>query len=332
MELVNRMRLIHRQQLDDVPELIQLIQLELPPTDAARTCILSKSWLQAWSTSPAIRFCPTSFKKQHQRKYMRWIHLALLRYHRHNLRITSLDLHLGIHTTYRAARRLIWQATSSSKASLKELRLTILGTYFSLPDEIFSNENLNTLCLKLISPYKNNVHSLDISSNPSIRCTNLRVLDLSCVYITQYVLNQLISKNKLLEKIILDVTPGFDEIKVNNLRYLREVIVCLSCGGRVNILEFDDVPSLRSLLYNATMLLWDRPPTLFKMCTIGSLIVLELHNVYLDDAFSNMIDSNFPFLEELTLEIKWSSVKILDITCLRLRKLMLSFLLVEEIK
>ncbi|PWA98621.1 pleckstrin (PH) domain superfamily protein [Artemisia annua] len=332
---VKRMRLTHRQELDDVPELIQRIQLELPSKDAARTCILSKSWLQAWSTSPAIRFCPTSFEKQHERKYMRWIRLALLRYHRHSLPITSLDLHLGIHTSDRAARKLISQATTSSSiASLKELRLTILGESFDLPDDMFSNENLHTLCFKLISPYtKFNPHSLQISSNPSIRCTNLRVLDLSRVDISQYVLNQLISKNKLLEKIILDVRPGFDEIKVNNLRYLREVIVCLSCGGWVKSLEFDDVPSLRSLLYKPTFIfLWGMPPTLFKMCPIGSLIVLELHNVYLDDAFSNMIKSNFPFLEELTLGIKWSSVKILDITCLTLRKLMLSFLLNEEIK
>ncbi|GKC78385.1 pleckstrin domain superfamily protein, partial [Tanacetum coccineum] len=171
------MRLIRRQQIEDVPELIQRIQLVLPSKDAARTCILSKSWLHAWYTSPAIRFCPSvdSLKKKNQRKYMRWIHLALLRYHRDNLPITSLDLQLGIHTTYRAAQKLIMRATSS-KSSPKELHLAILAAVsFTLPDEIFSSENLNTLRLELISPDES--RSLHISSHPAIQCTNLRVLE-----------------------------------------------------------------------------------------------------------------------------------------------------------
>ncbi|GKB51801.1 pleckstrin domain superfamily protein [Tanacetum coccineum] len=262
-----------RQQLGDVPELLQRIQLELPSKDAARTCILSKSWLHAWSTSPAIRFCSLK-KKQRQRKYMRWIHLALLRYHRHNLPITSLDLQLGIHTTnYRDAQKLIKQAITSS---LKELRLAILVVSFTLPDEIFSNENLNTLILELISPFENNNHSLHISNLAVVRCTNLRVLELS---------------------------------HVNNLRYLCEFIVCLSTHGWIDILEIHDAPSLRSLVFKAPLLMWDRPPSSFEIRKIGSLTKLQLDNVYMDDAFSNMIISNFPFLEELTLEIKWSSIE-----------------------
>nr|GEX14065.1 retrovirus-related Pol polyprotein from transposon TNT 1-94 [Tanacetum cinerariifolium] len=42
----------------DVPVelLLQRIQSLLPPKDAASTCILSKSWLRAWSTIPNLRF------------------------------------------------------------------------------------------------------------------------------------------------------------------------------------------------------------------------------------------------------------------------------------
>ncbi|GJV86904.1 hypothetical protein Tco_1530842 [Tanacetum coccineum] len=69
------------------------------------------------------------------------------------------------------------------------------------------------------------------------------------------------------------------------------------------------------------MFMWDYPPSSFEIRTIGgSLTKLRLDNVHMDDAFSNMIKSNFPFLEELTLEIKSSSGEILDITSLTLRR------------
>ncbi|GKB75357.1 hypothetical protein Tco_0942252 [Tanacetum coccineum] len=56
------------------------------------------------------------------------------------------------------------------------------------------------------------------------------------------------------------------------------------------------------------------------------------NNMFLDDAFSSMIKSNFPFLESLTLMINWCSVKILDIRCLTLRTLRLHFDLDNQIK
>ncbi|KAI3738779.1 hypothetical protein L2E82_28931 [Cichorium intybus] len=43
-----------RTQLEDVPELMQQIQAWLPLLEAARTSVLSKSWLHAWSTIPIL--------------------------------------------------------------------------------------------------------------------------------------------------------------------------------------------------------------------------------------------------------------------------------------
>ncbi|GKB18350.1 F-box protein-like protein [Tanacetum coccineum] len=169
--------------------------------------------------------------------------------------------------------------------------VAILAASFELPDKIFSNQNLNTLTLELITPYKNYNHSPYFRYS-IIRCTNLRVLILSYVHITPYLLYQLLSMNKLLETIFLGVNPGLNEIKVNNLRYLRVFEVCLGLDAWIDILVIRDAPSLRSLL--------------------------RLNNVHMNDAFSNMIKSNFPFLEELTLEIKSSSGEILDITSLTL--------------
>ncbi|GJT24838.1 ubiquitin receptor RAD23d-like protein [Tanacetum coccineum] len=73
-----RRRLIRRQQLQDVPELIQQIQSLLPADQAARTCVVSKSWLHALSTTPDLRFQPVkSLNKQQETQYMRLINRTL---------------------------------------------------------------------------------------------------------------------------------------------------------------------------------------------------------------------------------------------------------------
>ncbi|GJZ89669.1 serine/threonine-protein kinase KIPK1-like protein [Tanacetum coccineum] len=99
-------------------------------------------------------------------------------------------------------------------------------------------------------------------------------------------------------------------------------MVCLGPDAWIDILEIHDASSLRSLVSSS-----------FEIRTIGgSLTKLRLDNVHMDDAFSNMIESNFPFLVELTLEIQSSSGEILDITSLTLRRLMLIFSPDEEVK
>nr|GEW13326.1 hypothetical protein [Tanacetum cinerariifolium] len=235
MKEVNSMRLIRRQQLEDVPELIQHIQSLLPAIDAARTCVLSKSWLHAWSIIPTLRLrlFANSFNEQQERRYMRLIRRA-------------------------------------------------------------------------------------IRSNPLIDCVNLRVLELLCVHISEEVFHNLLSTCKLLESINLRFTEGLEKIKVNNLHYLQELKIAPTKHN--DIFEIYDVPSLCSFHYIASMLLWVRP-VLFKMDSIGSLIELYLMDVFFDDAFSDMINSKFPFLECLTLKIKHCKVGIVDIRCATLRRL-----------
>ncbi|GJY89628.1 F-box protein-like protein [Tanacetum coccineum] len=166
-------------------------------------------------------------------------------------------------------------------------------------------------------PYKKN-DSLHISSNPLIDCVNLRVLELLGVHISEDVFHNLLSTFKLLERINLRFTEGLEKIKVNNLHYLQELKIAPTKQN--DIFDIYDVPSLRSFHYIASMLLWVRP-VLFKMDSIGSLRELYLMDVYFDDAFSDMINSKFPFLESLTLKIKHCKVGIMDIRCATLRRL-----------
>ncbi|GJS83515.1 retrovirus-related pol polyprotein from transposon TNT 1-94 [Tanacetum coccineum] len=55
MDEAKRIKVTHTSQLEAVPELIHHIQSLLPVKEAARTCVLSKSWLHALSTNPTLR-------------------------------------------------------------------------------------------------------------------------------------------------------------------------------------------------------------------------------------------------------------------------------------
>ncbi|GJZ26764.1 putative F-box/LRR-repeat protein isoform X2 [Tanacetum coccineum] len=210
------MRLTRRRQLEDVPELIHHIQALLPPKDAARTCVLSKSWLHAWSTIPTLRFCQSSksLTKQQERRYLRMIRRNIRRYHRDNIPVMTCDIHFGIRKPKSATLAEKFIKRVASKSSLKELCLRVVddAASFTLPDEIFSSENSNMLNLKIdfslhtVFPLKN--YSLHISSNPLIVCVNLRVLELLDVRVShEEVLHNLLSTCKLLEKINLRL-PG----------------------------------------------------------------------------------------------------------------------------
>nr|GEW59534.1 acyl carrier protein 1, chloroplastic-like [Tanacetum cinerariifolium] len=300
MKEAKRMRLIHNKQLEDVPELVQYVQSLLPADVATRTCLVSKSWLHAFSTTTALRFHRSvkSLSKQQERKYTRLINRTLRRYHRDNLPFITFDLHYGIRKQKSAARAEKWIKRVASKSSLKVLCITIFDDIgsFTFPDEIFSSENLNTLNLKLDV---SNDHSLKtnslrnyshhISRNPVIECVNLLVLELLDVHISEVVLHNLLSTCKLLEKINLRFPAGLEKIKVHNLRYLHELKIAPNYHN--DILEISDVPRLRSLLYDA-LTMWIRPVS-FKMDLLGSLRDLCLNYVDMDDAFSNMIKSNY---------------------------------------
>ncbi|GJR75042.1 replication protein A 70 kDa DNA-binding subunit B [Tanacetum coccineum] len=116
---------------NDVPnELIHRIQSLLPAKDASRTCVLSKSWLQAWSTIPTLRFTKCvplrHLAKQEQTDYIQMIDRTLLRYLNENMSIECFQLHLDIHHSSLPYPLENWfQALASTNCSLKELSLTM---------------------------------------------------------------------------------------------------------------------------------------------------------------------------------------------------------------
>ncbi|GJY00120.1 F-box protein-like protein [Tanacetum coccineum] len=167
-----------------------------------------------------------------------------------------------------------------------------------------------------------------ISSNLVIACVNLRVLELVDVHISEEVLHNLLSTSKLLEKINLQFLKGLKKIKVSNLCYLQELKV--APRRYKDILEIHDVPSLRSFLYEASRIIWMPVCVLSSVPSIGNLRELNIDGVCMDDAFLNVINSDFPLLESLTLDIDICDVEIMDITCVTLKRLKIRLMVLDN--
>ncbi|GJR87934.1 F-box protein-like protein [Tanacetum coccineum] len=308
----------HDSQLEDIPELIHSIQSLLPAKEAARTCILSKSWLHAWSTIPTLRFSPELFQKfvtdEKEIKYKKVIDHTLQRYHRNNISIESLDLELHIQNQESAFAAEKWIQPIVSKSCLKELSLNIWGLNdhsFTLPNELFFSEKLSTIN---ISGWR-----LRICSNPVIKCVTLRVLVLEDVNVTEEVVHNLLSTCTLLEKIKLWRCKGLENVLVKNLRHLRELVIKSSL-----LLEIKDVPSLRLFDYNILYCVSNNPVP-FKIDSLASVRKLSLGGVIvLDHAFLDIIKSKCILLECLTLGIKNCGLESLVITSASLKTLTLS--------
>ncbi|GKE76843.1 hypothetical protein Tco_1542963 [Tanacetum coccineum] len=201
MEEMKRMRLTHRRQLED----------------AARTCVLSKSWLHAWSTILTLRFCQSSklLTKQQEKRYLRLMRWTIRRYHKDNIPIITCDLHFGIRKPKSSTRAEKFIKRVASKRPLKELCLTVVDDVASitLPDEIFS------------------------------------MLELLDVRIMEEVLHNLLSTCKLLEKINLRLPEGLNKILVKNLLYHQELKMTTDSDSNDASLETHNLPRLCSLFY-----------------------------------------------------------------------------------
>nr|XP_043608761.1 F-box/LRR-repeat protein At3g26922-like [Erigeron canadensis] len=323
MEPVKRIRRQQCTNIQDVPkDLIQHIQSLLPLEEAARTCVLSKSWLHAWSTIPTLRFHPSS--KLNETNYIKLINRTLRRYRRHNIPFVTFGLDFDVHdlkTVYRAHN---WVRKVASMRCLKELYLCIslddrrIASY-TFPDDLFSGENLNTISVKSEPDVKS---ILCISSDTVIKCVNLRVLKLCRVNIGAEVLDSVLSTCNLLEKIHL-YDLKLRTFKVKNLRNLHSLKI--KSITQTDSLEVYQVPNLHKLTLGGSSFVFSNStlPS-FNTDLLGSVTTLILDGVsIMDDAVLNIIKSSFPFLLYLSLRMKRCNLKVLDITCPSLKRLII---------
>ncbi|XP_071712293.1 putative F-box/LRR-repeat protein At5g02930 [Rutidosis leptorrhynchoides] len=217
----------------DVPvELIQRIQTLLPVEEAARTCVLSKTWSHSWSTIPHLRFDQTLWflDEEKERDYIKFMYRTMSRYVQDNIPIESFDLKLddlqSVSVPYEWIRTVV-------AARLKELSINTSSEFYILLGEIFSGKYLHTL----------SIENSSVSPKPHvINCVSLRVLKLFRMKISEEVLDTLFSTCTLLERINLSYCKGLKKIKVRSLCYLQQLK--LETRLPFDVLKIDDVPNL----------------------------------------------------------------------------------------
>ncbi|CAI9273782.1 unnamed protein product [Lactuca saligna] len=279
-----------RTQAEDAPELMQNIQSRLPVKEAARTCVLSKSWLHAWSTIPILRF------DVRRGKSMKLVDgdRTLMRYLRDNTPIERFDLMIDIESQESASHVEKWIGAIATKSCLREMSLSIdialLRTSLTLPDEILSELYLNG------------------------------------VRISEEALHDILSSCSLLEKIeLLDSCKGFKTFKVKNLLRLYELRIDLD-AVHSTALEISDVPNLGVFSYDLHVCRPQMPIIPFNALSISlgrSVTRLMLGGVITDNACLETIKTEFPFLESLTLDMTSWMLGSFYFTCASIKRLSL---------
>ncbi|KAI3524597.1 hypothetical protein L1887_03256 [Cichorium endivia] len=311
------------QRVEDVEELMHHIQSRLPVKEAARTSVLSKSWLQAWSTIPTLRF-----HVERRRDMKLVVERTLIRYLRDNIPIQTFDLYIVIYEDESAslAEECI-RATVATK-TLKELSLSIYPDDVSvnLPNEILSCENLTKMRVSSFINASFSALSMTSHQPVTVNCISLRELDLRCVYISQELLDAILSFCRLLVKVRLAYcSEGLNSIKVKNLPCLEELVIMTIDGGST-ALEINNVPKLRFCRCNLDFDdEWNpRVPSSAHSISIGSRLAhLSLCGVVMDDASLNMIEWGVPFLEGLNLHMTSWKLESFRFTCASIKRLSL---------
>ncbi|CAH1447210.1 unnamed protein product [Lactuca virosa] len=171
-----------RREVEDVVELMQHIQSRLPITEAARTSVLSKSWLHAWHTIPILRFRVRSEQNGNGMKLVDVDH-TLIRYLRDNIPIERFELLIDIENQESAshAEKMDWSC-----------------------DEILSSgENLSKIDVSSPLRHHSVIWMTTTTPTPVINCVSLRELQLDGVCIGEEALHDILSSCSRLEKIVL---------------------------------------------------------------------------------------------------------------------------------
>ncbi|KAI3508646.1 hypothetical protein L1887_23655 [Cichorium endivia] len=321
-----------RREVEDVPELLQHIQSRLLVREAARTSVLSKSWLHAWSTIPNLRFHVVKKQNLYNMKLVD-VDRTLIRYHHDNIPIEKFELLMDIDDQESASHAEKWIGFVATKTCLKEVSLTILlhGVLFTLPHEILSVENLTKI--QVSSPF----HSVNwMTTNHVIKCVSLRELHLDGVRISEEALNDILSSCSLLVKIeLLHCCEGLKTINVKNLACLYELTICAgTIYGNTTDLEISDVPNL--IYGNTTDLEISDVPNLgvfsfdlrgshsISLGTSVTQLTIGGRGMITDYACMDMINSRLPFLECLTLyDMTFWKSESFHFTCASIKRLTL---------
>ncbi|XP_052626044.1 uncharacterized protein LOC128133075 [Lactuca sativa] len=256
---------------------------------------------------------------------------TLIRYLRDNKPIERFDLMIDIENQESASHAEKWIGTKN-KTCLKEFILStnLYGASFTLPDELLLCENLTKI---RVSATKG-IHSVLMTTSQHqhpviINCFSLRELHSDGVRISEEILHDILSSCSLLVKIeLLNSCEGVKTIKVKKLQRLYELRIHLYHEDvHSTPLEISDLPNLGVFSCNLRPRQWLNPhPCLFNSHSISlgsSVTELMLGGVILDKERVDMIKSEFPFLESLTLHMTSWMLGSFHFTCASIKRLYL---------
>ncbi|KAI3521671.1 hypothetical protein L1887_11143 [Cichorium endivia] len=310
--------------MEEWKSLYHQIQSHLPVKEAARTSVLSKSWLHAWSTIPFLRFPPTAaiyYDNEQDRKYMEEVvNRTMTRYLRDNIPIESIDLLIDLKNQESASLAEKWIRPLGIKCRLKRLSLGIFvgktASLITLPAEILSGQALTDIDISCSSIIGSQMNPVSMTTTyPVINCVSLSRLQLYNVQISEEVLVCIFSICKLLVNVKLSGCTGFRAIKVQNLHRLYQFRIDSGKQNGVDLV-INDVPNIRVFTFEGNTL-----P--FNLDSLRSVTELWLGGMMMNDAFLRIIKSKIPFLESLTLDMKLSTLESFDITCASMKRLSL---------
>ncbi|XP_049370989.1 F-box/LRR-repeat protein At4g14096-like [Solanum verrucosum] len=234
-------------------EILHQILSLLPTKTAARTALLSKSWLKACSTKPHLCFDISDPIEYRAHEFLRIVDNTLERYHRdNNLPISSFELCISFYDHIYCDGLVdkwldIITDKRASKVSLfvKSKAKEYCERYNLFVHNIFKMKFIQHLelnhCQILLAKRK------ALFYDDKIKCDNLKNITLCYVTISQLALESLISCCPQIEKVSIQYCVGFNSIRVSKT---LPKLVCFSifCCPIVEV-EIVDAPKLLSFEY-----------------------------------------------------------------------------------
>ncbi|KAK4708171.1 hypothetical protein R3W88_029096 [Solanum pinnatisectum] len=234
-------------------EILHQILSLLPTKTAARTAVLSKSWLNACSTKPHLCFDISHHVEFRAHQFLRIVDNTLERYHRdNNLPISSFELCISFydHIYYDGLVDKWLDIITDKRASKVSLFVKSKAKDYCERYNLFVH---NIFKMKFIQHLEINHCSILLAKRKAffyddkIKCENLKNITLCSVTISQLALESLISCCPQIEKVSIQYCIGFNSIRVTKT---LPKLLCFSifCCPIVEV-EIVDAPKLLSFEY-----------------------------------------------------------------------------------
>ncbi|KAF3665632.1 putative F-box protein-like [Capsicum annuum] len=276
--------------VDILPEcLIQEILGFLRYDEATKTSILSKTWLQAWSTLPNLKFTSDFYEVN-----MDLVDNIMERYRDENIPIEKFELSKSY---YSCPSRIVPLFYRWLDVALQNGVKYLVFRIRNLPLPIFTILAAKSLKELVLTNCDLTCASL---SSGVVNCPSLRKLSLIKVYLDEDMLQTLLNSCPLIESFTLKDCMDLIKIELLNLQKIKSVSIWNNINQHIKI----QAPTLEHLSYSGY------PLEELNIVECQNLKSLELSHMYIyDPSFYNLI-SRCQSLKVLKFQHCWCTGRI----------------------